>query len=81
MSRKRRTSHFLTGRKQRKEDLIKLIQENPNNLGWTRLRAVFSMKTGNTHNKIDEYLDELVDAGLVNVDRSDPSNIKVTAAI
>jgi len=74
----KRVSPFLDQRKKRKQDLYDIIKKNPD-LGLKKLKAVFSMRTGNTYKKIDEYLEELEDAGLIDIDRTNPLFIKVTS--
>jgi len=65
-NRRSKTSHFLDGRKQRKELLLSMIEKNPN-LELKTIRGLFSQQTGNKLKTIDEYLEELQDANLIEI--------------
>jgi len=57
-------SFFLLERRARKRMLLEMIEAHPDLL-LGRLKALFSMKTGVSFKKIDEYLRELEEGGLV----------------
>jgi len=52
-----------------------MIKKNPE-LKRTKLKALFSMSTGLTYRKIEEYLMELVDADLIEINPDDHEDIK-----
>jgi len=57
-------SYFIRERQLRKSRLLLLIGKQPE-LNQTRLKAIFSLQTGLRISKIEEYLQELSDAGLI----------------
>ena len=73
-------SYFVTERKLRKADLQAIITRNPG-LPKERIFGIFSQRTGLRFPKIEEYLNELVAAGLVEVNDADEvSPVKVEGA-
>lgn len=55
---------FVKERQRAKQNLLTMITANPT-IPKKRLIAAYSMKTGFTFKKIEEYLSELLDAQLV----------------
>jgi len=70
-----RIGFFIRQRKLRKQELHRMIQLNPD-LTLTRIKGLFSQRTGLTYKKIDQYILELTDANLVEINPEDPEDIK-----
>jgi len=61
-------SFFLEERRKRKVDLLDLIGKSEGKTDLNKLKGVFSLKTGLSFKKIDEYLAELHIGGLIHID-------------
>ena len=72
-------SFFLRERQTRKSNLLKLIEKNPG-ATLNRLKGAFSLKTGLTFKKIDEYLSELEASGLIEIS-DDDENLKTVKPV
>lgn len=60
-------SYFLIERRARKQKLLEIIKKNPKlNLG--KLKGIFSLQTGVSFKKIDEYINEMVESGMIEYD-------------
>jgi hypothetical protein len=68
-------SFFAIERKVRKRRLLDLIKENPN-MPEGKLKGLFSLKTGLTFNRIDAYIMELEESGLI--ERDEAGQLKAT---
>ena len=78
------TSYFVKERKRNKNKLLEMVRNNMNidilggGMHRKKLRALFSMKTGLSFKKIDEYLEELLDTELIFIDE-DSGTVKMAA--
>ncbi|MCK5609294.1 hypothetical protein KAR91_45900 [Candidatus Pacearchaeota archaeon] len=59
-----RRNLFQNQRRARKLQLLAFIKKHPE-LNLKKLKGLFSIQTGATYKKIEEYLQELVDAELI----------------
>lgn len=57
-------NYFVTERKANKQKLLEIITKNKKILPG-KLKGVFSLTTGLSFKKIEEYLSELVEGGLI----------------
>jgi len=60
-------SYFLRERQKRKQILLQMIEKN-SEMSLQRLKSVFSLQTGLAFKTINEYLDELIGTGLIEID-------------
>ena len=66
---------FMVERRARVQELIRMMQNNPDT-PITKIRGLFSLKTGLSHNRIKQYLFELEESGLIEFD-AEKQNYKI----
>ena len=66
---------FLRERQIRKARLLDLIEKHPE-LGLKKIKGLFSLRTGLSFKKIQEYLSEFLDAELIEIDNGNVRKVK-----
>lgn len=62
-----RTSFYVDKRKAWKRQLLALVQAHPE-ATIPKIKGLMSLQTGLSHKRIQVYLEELEEAGLINID-------------
>lgn len=65
-------SYFMIERRVRKKRLLDMLIKNKG-ISLTKLKGIFSLATGLSYRKIDQYLTELQDSGMITYSEDEDS--------